>query len=71
MIADPKSYCAAHHLYQEHDDSEVPLLCGAEHFQHQINYGHVVALNQIIIALLASLHLLKFQQLRYLQNEVS
>lgn len=39
---------------------------GAEHFQDQINYGHVVALNKIIISLLASSHLLKFQYLCYL-----
>lgn len=32
---------------------------GTEHFQHQIYYGHVVALNKIIISFLASPYLQK------------
>lgn len=28
MITDPKSHCTAHHLYEEHDDCEVPLMGG-------------------------------------------
>lgn len=45
------------YLYDEHDDCEIPLMDGTKKFQNQIYQGHIVALNEIIISLLASSHL--------------
>lgn len=49
------------YLYDEHDDCEGPLMGGTKQFQSQIYYGHIVALNKIIISLLALSHLLQLQ----------
>lgn len=52
---------ALFYLDDEHDDCERSLMGGAAQFQHQVYYGHVVALNKFIISLLVSPH---FQQLQ-------
>lgn len=49
------------YLYDEHDDCEVPLMGWTKQFQHQIYYGHVVALNKITVSLLATTHLQQLQ----------
>lgn len=49
------------YLYDEHDDCEVPLMGRTKQFQHQVYYGHVVALNEITVSLLATTHLQQLQ----------
>lgn len=49
------------YLYDEHDDCEVSLMGRTKQFQSQVYYSHIVALNKVIISLLALSHLLQLQ----------